>query len=350
MKEASRRDMLRPLIAVLLVPALLLGAVAWAANGQTLDPAPGPEATCAAVTYGEIPAAAISQHRAPSVARDGFEGAHAYVVQEGDTLDSIAAAFGVSPSSIADRNALPSGTALVPGDTVFIPHPTPTPMPTPTPTTAPTATPTPSDAAAQLVRHGPRTSNRVALTFDMNGRPGASESIVRWLAENEVPAAVFVTGVLVDNTAMGAEVVRLVDSNRDLLELGNHSYTHPPLTTRTDEQIRSELLRTEQAVARKSTVPMLRYLRPPYGDCNQRVLRVAGAAGYTKSVLWDVDPQDWRGHSASVITANVLQNVQAGSIVLLHLHGANTLSALPGIVAGLRERGFELVKLSELLE
>lgn len=296
---------------------------------------------------------ASRQHAFP-LRRTGYPNSQPYVVQTGETLASIALQTGISAEAIAARNQMPTNVTFAGGETIYIPDPTPTPLPTATPTRTPTATATPTatpipTGPSTLIRHGPRGSGQVALTFDMNGLPGRSTSIVQWLIRNRVPATLFIAGDHVDNTAYGREVVQLVDGNRNLLELGNHSYSHPYLTTLTDAQIRSQLLSTENAVARYSTLPVRPFMRPPYGDYNDRVLRVAGATGYPLTVMWDVDPQDWSGASAAAISSNVLGNAQGGSIVLLHLHGANTEAALPAIVSGLRQRGYELVKLSDLL-
>jgi peptidoglycan/xylan/chitin deacetylase (PgdA/CDA1 family) len=78
------------------------------------------------------------------------------------------------------------------------------------------------------------------------------------------------------------------------------------------------------------------------------------ANGYPLVIMWDVDTIDWRpesegGPTAADISNKVLANARGGSIVLMHLGGYNTLDALPAIVAGLRDRGFELARVSEVL-
>lgn len=293
----------------------------------------------------------VEGHRAFPLARNGPAGTFGYTVQQGDTLESVAQQHGTSVDRLRRVNGLGEDAELRPGTVIFIPTPTPTPTATPTP--APMATPTPAPTGpSTVVRHGSRATNRVALTFDMNGREGTTQGIMNWLASNRVPATIFVTGHLVDNTAFGQHAVAVVAANPDLFELGNHSYWHSRMTLQTAERNRSELLSTEHAVARHSNppLPVRPFFRPPYGDYNQAVLNLAGQIGYTYTVLWDVDPQDWRpGASAAGITHNVVNTARGGSIVLLHLHGPHTQAALPGIVNGLRSRGFELVKLSDLL-
>jgi peptidoglycan/xylan/chitin deacetylase (PgdA/CDA1 family) len=76
-----------------------------------------------------------------------------------------------------------------------------------------------------------------------------------------------------------------------------------------------------------------------------------------KTVTWDVIPRDWKDPPSDVIVSRVLDSVQPGSIILLH-DGDNTnqgtdrsatLSALPGIIEGLRARGYDIVRLDQLL-
>jgi peptidoglycan/xylan/chitin deacetylase (PgdA/CDA1 family) len=96
------------------------------------------------------------------------------------------------------------------------------------------------------------------------------------------------------------------------------------------------------------------YWRPPYGSVNQAVINAAAAAGYTMTFMWDIDTIDWKpisdgGPTAAQIAAKVINNSVNGSNVLFHLGGFETLDSLRLIVPGLRDRGFKLTSLSDLL-
>ncbi|MEX2183700.1 MAG: polysaccharide deacetylase family protein [Chloroflexota bacterium] len=234
-----------------------------------------------------------------------------------------------------------------------------TPAPTPKPTTAPkpTPTPTPTVAASKLVRHGSRTSDDVALTFDMGGRVGDALAIVDWLIDHDVHATIFMTGAMAanKNTDAGRQVLARIEAHPDLFTLGNHSYTHPDFRKLTDAEILDELRRTEAAIAPYCSQDPKPFFRPPYGGYDSDVLEAVGAAGYRRTVLWDIDTIDWRpiandppGPTADQIVAKVVGNAQGGSIVLMHLGGYETYAALPRIVAGLHDRGFDLVTLDEM--
>jgi peptidoglycan/xylan/chitin deacetylase (PgdA/CDA1 family) len=196
----------------------------------------------------------------------------------------------------------------------------------------------------------------VALTFDMGGRVDPAVAIVTWLRDHDVAATVFMTGAMAASTATeaGRTVLDMVASGGAQFDLGNHTYSHPYLTQLTAAQIVTELRSTETAIAATCGVSPRPLMRPPYGAWDAHVLAAAGSAGYSRTILWDVDTIDWKpiadgGPTAAGIVAKVLASAQGGSIVLMHLGGYETLSALPGIVDGLRSRGFQLVTLGQLL-
>jgi peptidoglycan/xylan/chitin deacetylase (PgdA/CDA1 family) len=280
-----------------------------------------------------------------------------------------------SPGATATAIGSPSaGPSVAPTNTAE-PIPTqaatagPTPAPTSASTTAPTPRPTPHPTAtvtppattapaSQLVRHGSRTGNDVALTFDMGGRVGDALAIMTWLVEHDVHATIFMTGAMAENTNTdaGRRVLAIIDQHPGLFTLGNHSYTHSDFRDLSAAQIRDELRRTEAAIARYCGQDPRPFFRPPSGGYDAGALAAIGAAGYGYSVLWDVDTIDWRpivndppGPTADQIVGKVLANAQGGSIVLMHLGGYETFEALPRVVGGLRDRGFDLVNLDQLL-
>ena len=261
----------------------------------------------------------------------------------------------------------PTATPASPAPTATVATPTPTatataartPTPpaataTPTRATPPTATPPP--ASGRLLTNGPRDSGLVALTFDMGGRVEPALDIMNWLITNRVHATIFMTGAMAENqnTGAGREVLRLVAAHPELFALGNHSDTHPDFTTLGAAAMRAELERTEAAIARIVATSPRPFFRPPFGAQNAAVVSAVAAAGYPFTVMWDIDTIDWRpesegGPTAAAIVAKVRANARGGSIVLMHLGGYNTLDALPGILAALREAGLTPATLSEMV-
>lgn len=195
----------------------------------------------------------------------------------------------------------------------------------------------------RVIRRVEGAGRRVALTFDDCNDGAAWARILDILAARDVHATFFCLGPLV--AAHPAQARRTV---REGHSIGNHSWRHPHLPSLSEWAVRSELERAGEpwwSLARTSPLPLF---RPPYGALGSSVLAGAGAAGYRLTVLWDVDPQDWRRPGASVIAARSVGPARRGSIVVLHVQ-AQTAAALPAILAGLARKGLRPVSLDELL-
>jgi peptidoglycan/xylan/chitin deacetylase (PgdA/CDA1 family) len=299
-----------------------------------------------------------------------------YVVQAGDTLNSIARQFDTTARSIAwwNRGTYPSldpesegydpdrldigwRLALLPHAVVDDTNP-PTPSPGPTATLSPSANPTaaPSQAApgpASVISHGSRTKPQIALTLDMGGRLDPAVDIVQWLIDHGVKATLFPTGKTGSQTAQGLQALQLAASRPDLFDFGNHSWDHPDFKTLTTALMADQLTRTEAALSPiiGSTKP---WFRPPFGSWNTTVRTGVGAAGWSKMIMWDVDMIDWRpeadgGPTAADMVAKLRANAQNGTIVLMHLGGYNTLAALPGILDACGDLGLQPVTLGTML-
>src|SRR5690606_2098188 len=121
----------------------------------------------------------------------------------------------------------------------------------------PTSTTAPGGTSVQY-QNGPRGTNKVALTFDMGGRVDPALDIMNYLVANDVEATIFMTGSMAENpnTDYGRRVLGIIDANRDLFEVGNHSYSHPDFRDLTDAEIADELARTEAAVAKYTSLGM----------------------------------------------------------------------------------------------
>ncbi len=201
-----------------------------------------------------------------------------------------------------------------------------------------------------LVTHGPREAKRVALTFDACSTGDTERydaEVIDILTATQTPATLFLGGRWMEaeperTRALAAE---------PLFELGLHAHAHPYLTRLSDDSIRRELT-DAQARLQELTGRTARYYRPPFGDVDARVARVAADAGFV-TVMYDLasgdpDPQA----TAPRLIAWIDHMVQGGSIIVLHMNrrGVHTAEALPEIIASLRARGFELVTVGQLLE
>jgi peptidoglycan/xylan/chitin deacetylase (PgdA/CDA1 family) len=175
----------------------------------------------------------------------------------------------------------------------------------------------------------------VRLTFDDGPDATATPDVLDTLAERGVEATFFVTGQM---TAARPDIVRR--ASQEGHRIGNHSWSHPRLTTLDRAQVESQLRRTNEVIE-QATGSSPREWRPPYGATSDLVAAAAREVGLDSMVLWTVDPRDWADPPATTIRDRVLQGVRPGSVVLLHdATGQNTPAALPMILDGLAERGY----------
>jgi peptidoglycan/xylan/chitin deacetylase (PgdA/CDA1 family) len=207
-----------------------------------------------------------------------------------------------------------------------------------------------ADASLPLiVEHGPRDGEMIALTFDAcptGNEDEYDEKVIEVLEKETVPATLFLSGRWVEKNAGKARDL----ASRPQFEIGNHAYWHPHLTGKDDDRVLRELKRT-QAVIGKVTGQQPRYFRPPYGEVDERVAKLAKEAGLV-TVQYDIasgDP-DPALAPARIIRA-VLGEARGGSIVVFHMNGkgAHTAEVLPAIITGLRQKGYELTTVGDLL-
>ena len=195
--------------------------------------------------------------------------------------------------------------------------------------------------AAQVSR-GPRVK-RVALTYD-DGPAVLTPSFMARLKSLGVPATFFMIGQQV-----GGRASLLRQMLADGHMVANHSWNHAMLGGG-GPGASAQLSQTNAAI-RKATgfTPCL--FRPPYGSTGSDLVRRTRAQGMT-SVLWSVDPLDWRSPGTGAIVSRVVSQAGPGAIILSHDGGGprgQTLAALPQIVRALKRKGYSFVTVSELL-
>lgn len=194
------------------------------------------------------------------------------------------------------------------------------------------------------ILHGDRSKARIALTFDT----GAGTPIVRIILHELRQANVHATFFIVGNWAReNPDVVSEIA--RDGHDLANHSWNHPNFTQLSDDQMVAQVEWTEDAVRRATGCTTRPFFRAPFGSLNNHVLQVLGEAGF-ESIFWSAHGGDWLpGMTTESVRATVVKNTGNGGIIVLHSSVPETAQAVPHIINDLHARGFELVRLSELL-
>ena len=203
-------------------------------------------------------------------------------------------------------------------------------------------TPQPAaESSAPFVEHGPTEGNRIAFTFDDGPTPGVTERVLDELRQRHLSATFFMIG---ERIAASPELARRVLAEGH--EIGNHSYTHPKLSTLPDPQVELELQKTQEILAKELNYHP-KWFRPPYGAFrkNQAFIPYRKGLGV---VLLSVDSRDWAQPGEGPITDTILSQTKAGSIVLCHDRYPQTGNCIGQILDRLLERHFNFVTLSAL--
>ena len=199
-----------------------------------------------------------------------------------------------------------------------------------------------SDAKGSFGPVDCRKAKCIALTFDAG--PGEdTEHLLDVLKEKKVHATFFLLGK--NHVKKYPDTVRrLADEGH---EVGNHTWTHKILTDRKAEEIRTELEKTQDAIA-KITGKKPRLMRPPQGRTDETVSKVTKELGLSQ-VLWSATAKDYSTTDSALIEKRILDQAGKDGIILLHDIYKGTVPAVPGIIDALKKQGYTFVTVPQLM-
>ena len=185
---------------------------------------------------------------------------------------------------------------------------------------------------------------KIALTFDAAWGNEDTQKILEVLKKHDVHVTFFMTGGWVENYP--DDVKAILAAGHDL---GNHSENHKNMSQLSDAEKKEELMKVHDKVRTLTGYEMFLF-RPPYGDYDNAVVNVAKDCGYY-TIQWDVDSLDWKNYGVDSIIKTVTQHKHLGngSIILCHNGAKYTADALDTMITTLKEAGYELVPVSELI-
>lgn len=211
-----------------------------------------------------------------------------------------------------------------------------TPLPSPTSASSPAQ---PSISFDSVHVDGPY----IALTFDDGPSATLTPKLLDLLAKHHMKATFFVIG---QNAADNPAILRRAVHEGH--EIANHSWSHPNLAKMSDEAVRRELQKTDDAISSAiGKRPTL--LRPPYGAITARQKRWIHDDFNYRIIIWDVDPLDWKRPGPAIVSSRILKETHPGSIVLAHDIHPPTIEAMSPTFDQLDQKGFKSVTVSELL-
>lgn len=245
--------------------------------------------------------------------------------------------------------------------------------PTPAPILAavpPPAPPPSRGAAAPDLTRGPDDRPDILVSFDAGSSDRGATAILDALAARGIHTTVFLTGEFIRRYP---DIARRIAA--DGHEVGNHTDTHPHLTTYASDSrqvtrpgvdrafVAGELARTARLYREATGRSMAPLWRAPFGEHNAEIRRWAAEQGYwhvgwtggrsgLDGLDWVTDPRSRAYQSADRLLARLVAHAENGGIVLLHLGSDReepVASRIGTLFDGLKARGFRFARASDFL-
>jgi len=183
----------------------------------------------------------------------------------------------------------------------------------------------------------------IAMTFDDGPHPTNTPRLLDILKRRNIRATFFVVGT---NARRYPAIMRRIVAEGH--EVGNHTVNHPHITKISQERVAAEVSGCAEAIFTSCGVRP-RIFRPPGGFINNRLkIWLNDTYGYS-TIMWAVDPQDWKRPGSAVVASRIINNTSAGAIVLAHDIHAPTITAMPRALDGLLAKGLRFVTVSQLI-
>lgn len=189
----------------------------------------------------------------------------------------------------------------------------------------------------------PMTQPYIAMTFDDGPHPSNTPRLLDMLKQRNIKATFYVVG---KNVREYPDIVRRILAEGH--EIGNHTWDHQALSSMSAERVHQELAMTHNAVLEVAGY-QIRTMRPPYGATNLRVKQQCYQEFGYPTILWSVDPLDWKRPGSSVVAQRIISSTHAGAIILSHDIHEPTINAMPQTLDALLNKGYRFVTVSQLL-
>ena len=265
-------------------------------------------------------------------------------------LTALAAGVAVAVSGLPDSaasaqpNVLP-GLPLPPE----MPLPSLPPLPPlPIPGLAPPLVPHKFPIPAGPISALPGKGNYLALTVDDGANTNVVGAYIKFAQDTGARFTFFVTGAYRSWLDHRNTLAPLVESGQ--IQLGNHTWNHPRLTSLSGNEIADQLNRTKTFLRNTYGVDGTPFYRPPYGRRNAFVDKVAADLGYTASTMWYGTLGDDQIISEKAIIDNARRYFRAQAVVIGHLNHPAVMHTYPQLTEIIRERKLTMVTLNDYFQ
>ena len=200
---------------------------------------------------------------------------------------------------------------------------------------------------ASVIDRLPGAYRQVALTIDDGVSSDVVAAYIQFAKDTGARLTFFVNGMRPSWTVNAPALRPLVDSGQ--IQLANHTWSHRSLPSLSDRTIATEIDSNDQFLQRIYGMSGRPFLRPPYGQYDDRTRRIATEHGYWVTTIWygslgDSDPTI----TEAQLLANARKWLQAQRIVIGHANQPPVTHLYGQLADIIRERNLHMVTLNDV--
>ena len=182
----------------------------------------------------------------------------------------------------------------------------------------------------------------IALTINCAWNADDIDLILQTLEKQQVKVTFFMVGDWIEKNEDAAKKIHEAGH-----ELANHSYSHPHVNNLSyDENV--EQIKKCSDLIQKITGNSSTLYRGPYGEYNDTVIQAAKDNNHI-TIQWSIDTLDYNSLTGEQMWERIEPKLENGSIILMHNGTENTATSLDMLITKIKEKGYNIVKVSELI-
>ncbi|GAB3302275.1 hypothetical protein GCM10027451_06380 [Geodermatophilus aquaeductus] len=192
----------------------------------------------------------------------------------------------------------------------------------------------------------PGTGNQIALTIDDGSNGEVVAALVTLARETGTRLTFFPNGSYRTWGDNARDLWPLIESGQ--VAFGNHTWSHPDVTTLSDAEVAEELQHNQDFMRRTLGVTATPFWRPPFGSHDQRTDAIAANVGHPTTVLWNGTFDDGRAIGAGELMAAAQQWFAAQAIVVGHANQPALTTVLDQLLGLVESRQLQTVTLADV--
>ncbi len=183
---------------------------------------------------------------------------------------------------------------------------------------------------------------KIALTINCAWNADDIDKILDTLNKEQVKVTFFMVGDWIEKNEDSAK--KIFEAGH---EIGNHSYNHPHVNNLNYDENVQQIVKCSKLIE-KITGKQSSLYRGPYGEYNDTVLQAAKDNNHY-NIQWSIDTLDYNSLTGEQMWERIEPKLENGSIILMHNGTENTANSLEMIIEKIKQKGFEIVKVSDLI-